>query len=56
MKCFKNNINVLDNPCQICGNNYSKLSKDNIGYIDCYEYKEIDIFSPRNIQKLLQLI
>ena len=52
MKCFKNNINVLDNPCQICGNNYLNLSKDNIGYIDCYEYKEIDIFSPRNIQNI----
>ena len=41
MKCFKKNIE-LDNPCQICGNNYfeKNLIIDSITYINCYEYKD----------------
>ena len=39
MKCFKKNEIELDNPCQICGNNYFKII-NNDAYINCYEYKE----------------
>ena len=39
IKCFKKNNIELDNPCQICGNNYfKKINNDT--YINCYEYKE----------------
>ena len=41
MKCFKN-TDDLNNPCQICGNNYiekSIFSNDN-NYINCYENKD----------------
>ena len=43
MKCFKKNIELdMDNPCQICGNNYlmKRLVINNIRCINCYEYKE----------------
>ena len=40
IKCFKINDKELNNPCKICGNNYSKIINANISYINCYEHKE----------------
>ena len=37
--CFKRDNTELDNPCQICGNNYLEIVKNN-EYINCYEYQE----------------
>ena len=40
-QCFKNNNIELNNPCQICGKDYSKIiNNNNITDIICFEYKE----------------
>ena len=41
-QCFKNNNIELNNPCKICGKDYSKIinNNNNITDIICYENKE----------------
>ena len=55
MKCFKNNIMELYNPCKFCGNNYftKSLIKNNITNMNCYEYKEGNFLSLINISNLV---